>query len=122
MLVHESLDRLERAYDLLVDATLDEKSPDAAEILFLRRRFAVEFRSFLLAVDGELRNHGALHAQLRTRAETLRIRLMSYTLAWQPSQIEDDPVAYRAAAEEIAETVRRFIADARERLEKAGIA
>lgn len=123
MLIHESLTRLERACDLLVNATRSEESPDAAAILLLRRRFAVAFRGLLLALDGGLREarHRALHTQLQSRAETLRIRMMSHTMAWQPAQIEADPGAYRAAAEDIAECVRRFIAETRSSLDRAGV-
>lgn len=122
--MHESLDRLESTCDLLVTANLSGKSPDAAAILLLRRRFAVEFRGFLLALDGGLKDprHRALHTQLQNRAEALRTRLMSYTMAWQPAQIDAEPAAFRAAAREIAEAVRRFIADTRTSLDRAGVA
>ena len=124
MLIHESLNRLERACDLLVSATLSEESPDSAAMLLLRRRFAVAFRSLLLALVGGLRaaRHRALHARVRGRAETLRIRMMSHTMAWQPAEVGADPAAFRAESESLAGAVRGFIADTRTALERAGVA
>ena len=121
MSVHEALDRLEETYRLMVSATLSDRLPDAAAILALRKRFAIEFGNLMLALKDDLRGHGnrSLHDEVLDRLKTLRIRLMSYTLAWQPSQIEEDPGAYREAAKGMADMVQRFITDTRALLKQA---
>ncbi|RIV89277.1 hypothetical protein [Aurantiacibacter zhengii] len=121
MSVHEALDRLEETYRLMVSATLSDRLPDAAEILALRQRFAIEFGNLMLALKDDLKGQGnhSLHDEVLDRLKTLRIRLMSYTLAWQPAQIEEDPLAYREAAEGMAEMVQRFITDTRTLLKHA---
>lgn len=115
-----SLDLLEDTYHLLVTATLSDKAPDAQVILALRQRFALQFGSLLLALEDDLgkAQHRALHDELQDRVKTLRIRLMSYTMAWQPAQIADDPKAYREAAQAIADMVWRFITRTRTQLKQ----
>lgn len=120
---HGSLDRLERVYHLLVIATLSDRPPDALAILTLRQRFAVEFGTLMHALEEDLRpsKHRLLQKDLQGRLKTVRIRLMTYTLAWQPAQIEADPVAYREAAQTMADMIWSFISDARMRLMQAGV-
>lgn len=120
MYSHESLHRLEDIYHMLVAATLSDKPPDSIAIVALRQRFAIEFGSLLLALGDDLntKEHRALHDELLHRVKTLRTRLMSYTMAWQPAQIEADPGAYREAARSIADMVWQFIVEARQRLEQ----
>lgn len=115
-----SLDLLEDTYHLLVSATLSDTAPDAQVILALRQRFALQFGSLLLALEDDLAKtqHRALHDELQDRVKTLRIRLMSYTMAWQPAQIADDPKAYREAAQAIADMVWRFITRTRTQLKQ----
>ena len=121
MFSFESLDRLENVYHLLVSATLADTPPDLLAILALRQRFAVEFKTLLLTLGDDLNApaHGTLHDELQDRLGTLRIRLMSYTLDWQPRQIEDDRKGYRQAAQDTADLVRQFIAETRDELEQA---
>lgn len=121
MYSHGSLDRLDAIHDLLVSATLSDRPPDLLEILALRQRFAVAFGTLLLTLGDDLHSpsHRALHQELQDRLETLRIRLMSHTLAWQPRQIEDDREGYHHAAQETAKLVRNFIADTRVQLGQA---
>lgn len=114
-----ALDRMEETYGLLVAATLSDRPPDAQAILALRERFAIEFGSLLLALGDDLqaRDRRDLYDELDDRLKTLRIRLMTYTMAWQPAEIEADQKAYRQAAQEIADLVRRFIRQTRAQLE-----
>lgn len=120
MYSHASLDRLEDTYELLVSATLSDVPPDAQAILALRQRFAVEFGSLLLALDDDLHKHRnrTKHDELQDRVKTVRIRLMSYTLAWQPAQIEENPQSYREAAQAIADLVHDFIVETRSQVDQ----
>lgn len=120
MYSHESLDRLEDTYQLMLASTVSDRTPDAVAILALRHRFAIEFSSLSASLANDLnrRENRALRYRLQDRLKTLRIRLMSYTMAWQPAQIEQDPEGYRDAAQTIAEMVRRFIVETRAALDE----
>ena len=123
MRVKESLNRLERIYFRLREATLSDQKPEAGAIIALRQEFAIEYGSFMLALNediGVTENH-ALHTSLKDKMDTLRIRLMSYTMAWQPRQIQENPQAYRDAAETIADLVGNFIASTRQQLQVSGV-
>lgn len=113
------LDRLEDIYQRLETAALSSDRPDAAEIVFLRRQFAKAYLDFLDALDGDplIAAHPRVSDQLKETLGTMRIRLMSYTLEWQPAQIEEDEQGYRAAARRIEEMVGRFIRETRAALD-----
>ena len=118
---HVALDRLEETYDLMVVATLSDRVPDAKEILALRQRWTTQMNDLLLALRAELghEKNRLLLAELEDRLHTLRIRLMSYTMAWQPRQIEEEPEAYRRAAGDMAMRVRNVITEVRGAIDHA---
>lgn len=124
MTLPETLDRLESIYDRLQRAALSKAKPDAMEILFLRQQFARAYIDFVKALeaDDDLEAHSRAKASLKDALDTMRIRLMSYTMAWQPQQIEADPAGYREAAQGIADMVGGFIAEARGQLQRVASA
>lgn len=123
MALYETLDRLEFIYYRLERATLLDAVPDPLEIIFLRQQFARAYDDFAAALQADemMQGQPALAASLRDELGTMRIRLMSYTMQWQPAQIEAEPEAYRKAAQVIADLVWDFIGSTRDRLAKAGI-
>ena len=122
MAVREALDRIERVYRRMVDATLSDAPPDAAEILYLRQQFARACDEFIAALGSDkMDGHRALAARIEQSIGTLRIRLMTYTLHWQPALIESEGTAYRKAAQDMADTVWAVITTARSDLAGAGL-
>ena len=120
MTAFDALERIENIYHRMIEATLSEAPPDASEILYLRREFARACDSFLAALDSEtMAHHRSLATSLKNAIGTLRIRLMSYTMHWQPSRIEEMPAAYHIAAEDMARVVWSVISSARASLTQA---
>ena len=122
MTVYDALQRIEKVYHLMVEATLSDAPPDANEILYLRREFARACDSFTAALDSEtMMQHRFLATSLKNAIGTLRIRLMSYTMHWQPARIDEMPAAYRIAAEDMAGIVWSVISDVRISLKQAKV-
>ena len=122
--ISETLDRLEALYDLMAITALSGTRPDAMEIVLLRQQFVIAYLDFVRAVDADemLAAHPRLRSSLTDALDTMRIRLMSYTMDWQPERIDADPEGYRDAAERIAKMVGSFIADTRESLTRLAAA
>ncbi|APE29481.1 hypothetical protein [Aurantiacibacter gangjinensis] len=123
MTLHSTLDGVAEIYRRLETAALHDTTPDAEEILYLRRQFAKAYLAFTEALDDPAFQaaHPALAASLKDRMGTLRIRLMTHTLDWQPDHIRQEPAAYRKAAIAVRDLVGDFIEETRKRLNEDGI-
>lgn len=120
--MHCTLNNLERIHDLMVIATLSDDAPDPTVILALRQRFAVEFDSLIKSLGDEaVQRHSPIVTELRDKARTCRVRVMTYTFYWQPRVILSEPEAYREAAEAMAGQILNLIVHVRKRLDQIGI-